>query len=294
MVIIMHRLGDRIAITLITVFLLAVVAVILYPVMYIMFASVSDGSKLAANGGLLWHPLGFSLMAYQKVFTNSAIMTGYENSMLLVLLAELIGVPLTTIAAYVLSRKNVLWNKFFWGIILFTMFFSGGLIPRFLIVKQLNLLNTPWSIVLPFAINTFYLIILRTAFEAVPEGIEEAARIDGAGHLRLLVSIIVPLSKPILAVIMMYSAVDIWNSWFTPAIFLTKQGLFPLQLVLREMLINDSVNQTLGGTPFDELLDVSKTVKYAAVMVSTLPVLLIYPFLQKYFVKAVLVGGIKE
>lgn len=286
------RLSDKLFSCIVTILLSILAVLTLYPLLYVAFASVSDGSQLIAHQGLLWKPLGFNLGGYEKVLANQALFKGYINTLFVVGAGVVLNVALTTSAAFVMSRRNVLWNKFFIFFIIFTMFFNGGLIPLYLIVKQTGLINSLWAVVLPFAMNTFHLIIMRTAFQALPETLEESAKMDGAHHLTILLRIIIPLSMPVIAVVTLYSAVDRWNAWFYASIFLKDRGLYPLQLVLRELLIADSTD-TISSGAVNELLQIGETIKYASIMVATLPILLIYPFLQKYFIKGALIGAIK-
>jgi len=264
-----------------------------YPLYYVVVASVSDGSKMMAHSGLLLKPYGFHLEAYGKVLANPSILRGYLNTFFIVGASVVINMTITSLAAYVLSRKNVYWNNFFTFIIVFTMFFSGGLVPFYLIVKGVGLMNSLWSIVLPFAVNTFNLIIMRTAFQAIPESLEESAKIDGANHPTIFARIVIPLSMPVMAVITLYYMVEKWNGWFYASLFLKDRVLFPLQLVLREILISNSTDLMLGTTAADQVAQVSATIQYATIIVATLPILCVYPFVQKYFVKGVMIGAVK-
>jgi putative aldouronate transport system permease protein len=287
-----NGLSDKLFSCVITSLLCCLIVVTIYPLLYVALASVSDGSRLIAHQGLLWKPLGFNWNAYEKVLSNRALFTGYINTLFVVIVGVVLNVAMTTIAAFVMSRKNVLWNKGFIFFIVFTMFFSGGLIPLYLIVKGAGLMNSLWSVILPFSMNTFHLIIMRTSFQAIPETLEESAKIDGAHHMNILLRIIIPLSMPVIAVVILYSAVDRWNAWFYASIFLKDRSLYPLQLVLRELLISDSTD-TISSGAVNELLQIGETIKYASIIVATLPILLIYPFLQKHFVKGVMVGALK-
>jgi putative aldouronate transport system permease protein len=266
----------------------------LYPFLYVIFASLSDPSRIMANPGLLYKPLGFSLGAYKAVIKNPNIFTGYVNTCFLVTVGVAVNITMTALGAYFLSRKNVLWGKVVMFFIVFTMFFNGGLIPLYFTVKGLRLDNTLWALILPTAINTFNLIIMRTAFMAIPDSIEESAKIDGAGHLLILFRIIVPLAMPTIAVMILFYGVGHWNAWFQAMIFLQKRELFPLQLILREILLmNDSFQMAMGANVGDQEM-ISETIKYAVIIVATLPILCLYPFLQKYFVKGVMLGSLKE
>ncbi|MDF2921377.1 MAG: sugar transporter permease [Paenibacillaceae bacterium] len=271
--------------------LLAVISV--YPLLYVAFASVSDGDQLMSHTGLLLKPYSFNLDAYHMVFKNRNILTGYSNTLFIVFASLLINLTMTSMAAYVLSRKQVLWNPLFMFMIVFTMFFHGGLIPFYLIVKGVGLLNSLWSVIIPFAINTFNLIIMRTSFMAIPDTLEESAKIDGANHFVIFTRIIIPLSLPVLAVITLYYSVEKWNAWFYASIFLKDREMYPLQLILREILIANNTDSMSGGTSMDRGVQVAETIRYATIMVATVPILFVYPFVQKYFVKGVMVGALK-
>lgn len=273
--------------------LVLLVAVTLYPLLYVAFASFSDSSQLMANKGFLYKPLGFSLDAYKSVFSNPGIMKGYGNTLFILVVGVAINLFLTAVAAYVLSRKNVMWNNAFTMLIVFTMFFHGGLVPMYLIVKGVGLIDSLWSTIIPFAVSTFNLIIMRTSFMAIPESLEESAKIDGANHLTILFKIILPLSMPVVAVMILYYAVEKWNAWFYASIFLKDRDLFPLQLVLREILIANSTDTMSAGASSADQFKIGETIKYATIMVATVPILCVYPFVQKYFVKGVMIGAVK-
>lgn len=274
-------------------FLILLVIVTLYPLLYVLFASLSDSAQLLANKGLLWKPVGFSLEAYKSVLANPGIATGFRNTLFILVFGVIVNLFMTALGAYVLSRKNVMWNKVFMFFIVFTMFFGGGLIPLYLVVKGVGLLDTLWSTILPFAISTFNLIIMRTSFMGIPDSLEESAKIDGANHFTILFRIIIPLSMPVIAVMILYYAVDKWNGWFYASVFIKSRELFPLQLVLREILIANSTESMSAGASAGDRFQIGETIKYATIMVATIPILCIYPFLQRFFVKGVMVGSLK-
>lgn len=266
----------------------------LYPMLYVAFASFSDASRLMAHQGLLLQPLGFSLSAYWAVIKNPMIFAGYINTLFILTVGVTINIILTSIGAYFLSRKNVMWKDAAMFMIVFTMFFHGGLIPFFLTVKGLRIDNSLWALILPVAINTFNLIIMRTAFLAIPDSIEESAKMDGAGHFTILFRIMIPLALPTVAVMILYYGVQHWNAWFNAMIFLQDRDLFPLQLVLREIVIqNSTMDMSMGAAAADQEM-IGETIKYAVIMVATVPILALYPFLQKYFVKGIMIGALKE
>ncbi|MCK8486885.1 carbohydrate ABC transporter permease [Paenibacillus sp. MBLB2552] len=273
--------------------LLLLVMATLYPLLYVLFASFSDPARLLAYKGLLWKPVGFSLEAYRSVLANPGIGVGFRNTLFIVVFGVTVNIFMTALGAYVLSRKNVMWNKVFMFLIVFTMFFGGGLIPMYLVVKGVGLLDSLWSTIIPFAIGTFNLIIMRTSFMGIPDSLEESAKIDGANHFTILFRIILPLSMPVIAVMILYYAVDKWNGWFYASVFIKSRELFPLQLVLREILISNSTDSMSIGASAGDRFQIGETIKYATIIVATFPIMCVYPFLQRYFVKGVMVGSLK-
>lgn len=273
-------------------FMLAIVVVTLYPMMHILLSSISNPSQLMGHTGLILKPYGFNLESYKIVFRNPMILTGYGNTFFIVIVGVGINILLTAMGAYFLSRKNVMLRNGIMFIIIITMYFSGGLIPFYFTVKDLHLDNTLWALILPGAVNTFNLIVMRTAFNSIPDSLEESAKLDGAGHFTILFKIILPLSLPTVAVLVLYYGVGHWNAWFNAMLFLRNRDLWPLQLVLREVLISNDVESMAIGTGDKAMI--GETIKYAIIIVATLPILALYPFLQKYFVKGIMIGSIKE
>ncbi|HBU82526.1 MAG TPA: carbohydrate ABC transporter permease [Paenibacillus sp.] len=286
-------LGEHIFRVCNTLFLSALMIVTMYPILYVAFASFSEPALMMAHKGILWKPLGFSLETYGAVFSNPMILLGYRNTLFIVIVGVTLNLLLTSFAAYALSRKTLLYRKQLTLFIVFTMFFSGGLIPFYLLVRGLGITDTLWALILPTAISAFNLIIMRTSFEAVPDALEESAKIDGANDFGILFRIFLPLCKPVLAVVGLYYGVSHWNSWFNAMIFLQDRSLYPLQLIMREILIIGEANSMAEGASQDEIIILGETLKYATIMVATLPIFLVYPFLQKYFVKGALIGAIK-
>ena len=275
-------------------FMLFMIAVCIYPMLYVLFASLSDANELMAHSGLLFKPLGANLEAYKAVFKNPMILKGYMNTIYIIVFGVSLNVLLTGLGAYFMSQKNVYFQKHITLYILFTMFFNGGLIPFYLTVKTLGMYNTRLALIIPTAINTFNMIIMRTSFQTIPESLKEAAKIDGASHMMIFTKIVLPLSKTIIAVMVLYYGVEHWNAWFNAMIFLNNRDLFPLQLILREiLLVNDTSNMVVGQT-FADGIFLSETIKYAVVIVATVPILAVYPFLQKYFITGVMLGAVKE
>jgi putative aldouronate transport system permease protein len=266
----------------------------LYPILYVLFASLSNNNLLTRHTGILVRPLGFSLAAYEKVFKNPMILVGYRNTLFVLILGLIVCLFMTSLGAYFLSRKNVLFKKPIMMLVTFTMFFSGGIIPFYLNLRDLHLTNSLWGLIIPFAISAYNMIILRTSFMAIPESLIEAAVIDGAGHWRILFSVVLPLSKPILSVMILYYGIGIWNAWFWASAILQERELYPLQVVLREILLQNSAISMSAGVDAGDQESVAATIKYATIIVATVPVLCIYPFLQKYFARGVMIGAIKE
>ncbi|MCM3273349.1 carbohydrate ABC transporter permease [Paenibacillus elgii] len=275
------------------VFLTLLMVLTVYPILYVAFASVSDASSLMAHKGILWKPLGFSLEAYASVFNNPMILKGYGNTLFVVIVGLVFNLSLTAFGAYALSRKSLRYRKPLMLFIVFTMFFNGGLIPFYFTVKGIGLADSLWALIIPHAINTFNLIIMKTSFEAIPDSLEESAKIDGANDFVILFRIMLPLSMPVIAVMMLYYGVSHWNSWFHAMIFLQDRSLYPLQLILREILLQGEASSMAVGATEGDVAMLSVTLKYATIIVATVPILLVYPFLQKYFVKGALVGAIK-
>lgn len=277
-----------------TVFMLLLMVVTLYPLVYVAFASVSSPEEMVRHTGILLRPLGFTTGAYKMVFDNPMILQSYGNTLFYVLAGTALNIVMTTLAAFLLSRRSFMIKNALMMFVVFTMFFNGGLIPNYLIVRSLGLYNTRLALILPTAISTYNLIIMRTSLLALPASLEESAKIDGASELTVLIKIILPLSMPIVAVMILFYGVGHWNSWFNAMIYLRNRELYPLQLILREILISSSTDSMMTNlsTSVDKE-PVSEIVKYATIMVATVPILLVYPFLQKYFVKGVMIGAVK-
>jgi putative aldouronate transport system permease protein len=285
-------LGDRAFDIFNGALLLGLVFVTLYPFYYVLMASLSEPSQMLRHSGLLLAPQGFSLEAYSRVFENEYLRNSYRNTLFYVVFGTALNMFLTCLGAYALSKHDLVGRTQITLFIVITMFFSGGLIPNFLLVQNLGLLNNPLAVILPTAINTWNLLILRTAFTAIPSSLEESARLDGANDLTILFRIYIPLSLPTIAVLILFYAVGHWNSWFSALLYLNDQNLHPLQLVLRQVLIDGSIEGLSAGG--DEAEPIAVTLRYASIIASILPILMVYPFLQRYFVQGVLVGGVKE
>lgn len=275
-------------------FVLAVLlGVTLYPCWYVVMSSLSDPIKIAADGGLALYPKGFSLEAYSGVLNHKQLWVGYRNTILYVISGGVLSVFFTVTSAFALTRKDMPGRNIFMFLILFTMYFSGGMIPTYLLVKSLKMLNTPWAIILPGMISTYNLIVTISYINGIPSALEEAAKIDGASEYVILFKIIIPLCKPIIAVISLYYMVALWNNYFSAMIYIDKPSLYPLQLVLREILIANNTTSFEGMTGGSDAAAYAENLKYAVIVVSTIPVLCVYPFVQKYFIKGVMIGAVK-
>lgn len=290
-----RSVGDRLNEALLRTVLAFLAFLATYPFLHVVFMSLSDGMKLTGYRGLLLGPRGFSLLGYTLAFSYPGLLTGYLNTLFYVVMGTFLNLLATSTFAYVLANRFYL-RKVFSVLVIVTMFFSGGLIPTFLVVKGLGLYNTRWAILLPVLISTWNLIILRGFFQSIPESIVESARLDGAHHGVIYAKIILPLSGPVMAVMVMYYGLGHWNSWFNAMVYLQDKGLWPLQLFLREILIQQQMTEELGINLESSLGDlaVNKDImKAAVVVISTLPVLSVYPFLQRHFEKGILLGSLK-
>lgn len=279
-----------------TLIMILFAVVCLLPVWHTLCSSFSMPYDLGRSSGLvIWPVGGFTTQGYELVLQNKGVWTGYLNTIINVTIGTFLGVLLTYIAAYVLSRKNLLFGSFLTLLIMFTMWFDGGLIPRYMVVRKLGMLDTRAALILPTVMSTFNFIIMRTALSEVPDGLVESATIDGANHLTIMFRIIMPVTKATLAVIALYYAVGIWNSWFSASIYLSKnRSLRPLQLVLRDILINADTSSINVPSDASSATDMFKPlVQYTTIVIATAPILAIYPFVQKYFVAGVMLGSIK-
>lgn len=280
-------------------FLIFWAVICLYPMVYVLFASLSNSGLLDANRGLLFRPLGgFHWDAYRRTLAHPLIFSGYKNTIFVVVVGTLVNLFMTSLGAYFLSRRNVFWKPHVMIMVVITMYFGGGLIPNFLLVRNLGMIGSRWALIIPGAISTWNMIVMRTVFQNVPEGIEEAAIIDGAGHFRVLVLIVLPLSKAVLAVMALWYGVGHWNAWFAAAIYLNDRTMWPIQLVLREIIMGETLrggamSDMIAGTDHAAVHQIARTIQYAMIIVATVPILFIYPFLQKYFMKGVMIGSLK-
>ena len=268
--------------------------VCLYPLYYVVIASFSDPVKLISHDGLLLLPLkNYTLDGYRMVFQNKLVMSGYKNTLIVLVAGVCLNMLLTILGAYVISQRQLMLRKPLTIFIIITMYFSGGMIPAYLNVRDLGLMDTLLALIMPNAINTSNLLIMRSAFMSVPESLSEAAEIDGASHRQILFQVMVPLVKATMAVLVLYYGVAHWNSWFNASIYLRSSDKFPLQLVLRNILIEGETNDMLSDVGSADNPQAVQLLKYSLIVVSTLPIMCIYPFLQRFFEKGVMLGAVK-
>jgi putative aldouronate transport system permease protein len=272
-----------------------VILVTAYPVYYVIIASISHPAALMRNHGLMWLPQEpLTLLAYRMVLQHPLILSGYRNTLIVLVVGLAFNMTLTSLGAYFLCLKNSMLRRPLSIFIIFTMYFSGGLVPTYLNIQNLGMVNSLWALIIPSAINTFNMLILRSAFYAVPDSLVEVAKIDGASHFQILTKIFLPLSGATLAVMVLYYGVGHWNAWFFASVFIQTPSRFPLQLVLRNiLLLNQNIEFTAAAADDTIAALMAEVIKYALIVVSTAPILMLYPFLQRFFAKGVLIGAIK-
>ncbi|MEF2246588.1 MULTISPECIES: carbohydrate ABC transporter permease [unclassified Paenibacillus] len=269
--------------------LIMLVIAFLYPIYYIAVVSVSNGLYVM-RGDVKLFPIGFNIEAYKVVFSDASVLRSYSNTFLYTIVGTFINVSATALCAYPLSRSTLYGRQFFTIFIIITMLFHGGMIPTYLVVNSLHLTNSIWAIVIPPAINVWYMMIMRTFFQNIPNEINESAYMDGANDFKIFLKIILPLSLPVIATMVMFYAVWHWNSFFPAMIYLNDKKLYPVQLIMRSMLIDGSLQDT---DPSRDLSTISTNLKYAIIIITILPIVAIYPFIQKYFVQGAMVGSLK-
>lgn len=278
------------------IFLTFMLIIVLYPIIYIISCSFSSGNALM-SGRVKFLPVDTTIQSYKAVFEYKAIWTGYKNSIIYTVIGTVISVALTLLAAYPLSRDDFRGNRFFMGLFLFTMMFSGGLIPTYLLVKNLGLVNSMWAVVLPTAVSAYNVIVARTFFKQnIPQELLEAAKVDGCSDFRFFAGVVIPLSMPIVAVLSLWVAVGLWNSYFNPMIYLNSEDKYTLQLILRRIILMSQINLSSSNIDPARIAEnqyLSEMLKYATIIISSLPLMIIYPFVQKYFVKGVMIGSVK-
>ena len=278
------------------VLLTLLLVIVLYPIIYIVSCSFSSGDALM-SAKVRFLPVEPTLESYETVFEYNSIWTGYMNSIIYTVSGTVLSIALTLLAAYPLSRDDFRGKKFFTILFVFTMMFNGGLIPTYLLVKNLNLTDTMWAVILPTAVSAYNMIVARTFFkQSIPKEMLEVAEIDGCTDFRFFWKIVLPLSAPIVAVLCLWVAVGLWNSYFNPMIYINSESKYPLQLVLRKILLMSQVDFTTASVDPEKLAKnqyLSEMLKYGTIVISSLPLMIIYPFVQKYFVKGVMIGSVK-
>lgn len=287
--------GDRIFNVINYSILILVTIIVMYPLVFVLSASFSDPQAVLRGEMMLW-PKGINLNSYEKIFQNKDIISGFTNTLVYTSLGTLINLTMTILAAYPLSRKDFVGRNAIMALLVFTMFFSGGLIPTYLLIKNLGMLNSLWVMIIPNAVSIWNIIIMRTFFQqSIPGELQEAATIDGCSNIKILTRIILPLSLPIIAVTILFYAVGHWNAFFNALLYLSDKDKFPLQLILREILIQGQTNDMVKMSTESAIKQQREVegIKYAVLVVANIPMLALYPFLQRYFVKGVMIGAIK-
>lgn len=285
-----NRIFDLIVYAISAVILL----IVLYPIYFVIIASFSDPSAVA--GGQVWLlPKGFTMDGYKELFKHNDIWIGYANTLLYTVVGTFIGLAVNITAAFALSRNDLVGRKFFMFLFVFTMFFNGGLIPTFLAIKQFHLYNTFLVMVLPFSVSAFNVIVARTFFQSsIPTDLWDASQIDGCGNLKYFMKIVLPLSKAVISVIALWTAVGLWNSYFNALIYIRDSWRYPLQIILRNILITNNMQSAMGsGEAAQIALRLSNLMRYSVIIVSTLPIMCFYPFVQKHFNQGVMIGAVK-
>lgn len=285
--------GERVSDLFIGLAVWSAILITLYPFIYVASMSVSD-LRYVVDGTVWLLPKGFSLDAYERIFENSQVGGAYLNSIFITVTGTLINIVMTLLAAYPLSRPRFYMRHIFMALIVFTMFFGGGLIPMFILVNKLGLYNTYWAVLLPGAVSAFLIIIARTFLQSIPDSLYESVKLDGANDIRILWSIVIPLSKPIISVLALFYAVGHWNSYFSALLYLYDIAKQPLSLYMVKVLMQGQDIAMQGITNNYERSTLSIQLKYAIIMAASLPIIMIYPFLQKHFIKGVLIGSLKE
>lgn len=287
---------DKIVYTLNYIMLIAFLIIVLYPFVYIVSCSFSSGQALI-SGKVTLLPVNPTLEGYKAILEYKDIWTGFANSFLYTISGTLVGLTLTILAAYPLSRFSLVGRRPLMMLFLFTMLFNGGLVPNYMLVLSLGMLNTAWAIILPTALSAYNVIVARTFFiNTIPNELHESAELDGCGEFRFLISIVLPLSKAIMAVLVLWIAIGFWNSYFNPMIYLNDKSKFPLQLILREILLMANVDFTKAAANpelYYKNQQLSEILRYGTIIISALPLMILYPFIQKYFVQGVMIGSVK-
>lgn len=291
--------GDKVFLAIVYFVLILALATVAYPLIYILSASISN-PNVVASGEMWLFPKEITFEGYRRVFDDPAIWNGYLNTIIYTVAGTAVNLAVTLPAAYAMSRRDMLGRNLFMGLFMVTMFFSGGLVPTYLVVKDLGLVNSMWALILPVATSVWNLIVCRTFFQSsMPRELQEAAEIDGCSDFQLFFRIVLPLSTALIAVMALFFGVGHWNNYFSAMIYLNDQAKYPLQLVLRQILVLQQMSAQSGAinaemaSSLNNKAEVAALVKYAVIIVSTLPVIVLYPFLQRYFVQGVMIGSVK-
>ncbi|NOU96223.1 ABC transporter permease subunit [Paenibacillus sp. LMG 31456] len=273
-------------------FMLVLIVITLYPLYYMGIVSISAGDAVN-RGEVYFFPKGLNLQAYEVIMADASILRSYANTLFYTTAGVIINLIMTALCAYPLSRGHLFGRALLSLFVIFTMFFDSGLIPRYMVIHSLGMVNTVWAILIPTAINVFNMILMRTFFENIPDSLHESATVDGAGEFRILLQVVLPLSMPVMATMFLFYAVGHWNSFFPALIYLNEKSLYPLQIILRNIVIAGDMASQTTSTGAEELAVMSLNIKYATVYVAILPVLFLYPFVQKYFVQGAMIGSVK-
>lgn len=279
-----------------SILMVALILVCFLPFWHMCVASVSDPNYVRMHTGLMVWPSGFNIMGYKLVLSKDTIMAGFRNSLFITVFGTSISMFISCLGAYVLSKRGVYWNKWFMKMITVTMFIGGGLVPFYMVVQAIGLFDSLWAFIIPYCLSTWNMLVMRSSFRALPDSLEESASIDGATDFTILFRIVVPLSLPVMAVMVLFYALSYWGSWFPGVLFIRSMGKQPLQLIMRGLLIN---NETTAIGTTSEMAELSEEyylelVKYVTIVIATAPIIIVYPFLQKYFVTGIMVGSLKE
>lgn len=287
--------GEKIFAVFNTIFLAFLCMVFILPIWHVAMGSISDPLKVSAKSGLILWPLGTPTMGgYHLIFQNQAIIKAYGNTLFYVVAATLVGLVLNILAAYCLTKTKLTFSKAFSMFVMFTMIFNGGLVPTYMVIRALGWIDTRWAMIIPGALSAFNIIIMRTSFMEVPSSLIEAATIDGASDFKILTDVILPVSKAIIAVIVLFYGIQHWNAWFNASIYLPqRRDLWPLQLILREIVLQSTENAIIADADGEDVMIYRPLIKYATIMVSVIPMMIVYPFVQKYFVSGVMIGAVK-
>ena len=286
-------LGDKIFVVINSAILICLCIITLYPIWYVFCASMTSNTYLVSHPGILLWPHEMTYGAYKLAFSHPLLLSGYTNTLIILAVSLPINILMTLFAGYFMASKDVMFKPLLQGLIMFTMFFSGGMIPAYLNIRDLGLYNSLWALILPGALSVYNSIICKTAIESVPESLKESAYIDGANDVIILFRIIVPLIKATLAVLLLYYGVGHWNAWFNASIYLKDNEKLPIQNIMRAILIANSNVLNSAAAENDQVNQFAEAIKYSTIILTTVPVLCIYPFIQKYFVKGVMIGAVK-